>query len=301
MTTLIDDYLQHLKIQLGLAHNTIDSYRRDLAEFQAVSQLADLTEAKPAVLSAYLKRLVTAGRKPSTIARKISSLRRFYAHLLSQKLIESNPTSGLSAPRIARYHPGHLTVQEVDRIIEAIDTGKLVGLRDRAGVELLYGCGLRISELAHLKLTDIEFEAGFVRVWGKGNKQRLVPLGGCAKSAVEGWIAKMPEVLDRDKSELLFPSRRGRPFSRVGVWKIVKKLAQQAGITKTVTPHTFRHSFATHLIDGGADLRVVQEMLGHADISTTQIYTTLDREYLIAEHKRYHPRESVHRPPGEGS
>jgi len=298
MTSLVDDYLQHLKIQRGLADNTIDSYRRDLAEFAIRSNLAKLTKAKPTDMSIYLKSLVNGGRKPSTIARKISSLRRFYSYLCSQKTIASNPTSGLSAPKIARYHPSHLSVEEIGRVIDFIDINKRNGKRNRALVELLYGCGLRISELSHLKLTDIEFEAGFVRVLGKGNKQRLVPLGDCARAAVEAWLTEVPNNNDGVGEELLFSSRQGRPLSRVGLWKIIKKLAQQAGITKTVTPHTFRHSFATHLIDGGADLRVVQEMLGHADISTTQIYTTLDREYLIAEHKRYHPRESASNPSG---
>lgn len=301
MTSLIDDYLQHLRIQRGLADNTIDSYRRDLLEFSTGSKLADLTRARPADMAIYLKLLVNGGRKPSTIARKISSLRRFYAYLCSQKTIASNPTSGLSAPKIARYHPSHLTVDEVGRVIDSIDINKRNGKRNRALIELLYGCGLRISELSHLKLTDIEFEAGFVRVLGKGNKQRLVPLGDCARAAVEVWLTEAPNILNGVGVELLFSSRQGRPLSRVGIWKIVKKLALQAGITKTVTPHTFRHSFATHLIDGGADLRVVQEMLGHADISTTQIYTTLDREYLIAEHKRYHPRESAGNASGPAS
>ncbi|MCP4685822.1 MAG: tyrosine-type recombinase/integrase, partial [bacterium] len=231
------------------------------------------------------------GRKPATLARKLSSVKHFFKYLQETSHIQANPAQAYRAPKIARYHPDYLSVAEIESIIKAAEQSGPRAKRDRAIIELLYGCGLRISELAELNLSQIEFEAGFVKVLGKGDKQRLVPLGEYAHEALDGYLELSDQNRRSLNSSLVFPNRIGKPFSRAGLWKIVRKLVLRAGISKKVTPHTFRHSFATHLLEGGADLRTVQEMLGHADISTTEIYTRIDREYIIAEHRKHHPRE----------
>jgi integrase/recombinase XerD len=294
LRAVIEDYLQHLKLERGLAENTLVSYRRDLAEF--AGRVGDIEPGRIGLGAAtdFLRYLTTADRKPATIARKISSLKQFFAYLYDRHLVAANPFQGVSAPRISRYHPHYLSPEEIGQIIAAVDTRTWTGKRDRAVLELLYGSGLRISELISLKHSDIEFEAGFIRVAGKGGRHRLVPLGQYARQAVEAYLDEPQPRPDR-KGEYVFTNRSGRKISRVGLWKTVRKYVALAGITKKVSPHTFRHSFATHLLEGGADLRVVQEMLGHADISTTQIYTSIDRDYIVAEHKKYHPRELARR------
>ncbi len=291
MTPLVEDYLQHLILERGLSVNTVVSYRRDLLGFLNSGNHKDVLKITPAQVSAWVGAMTTSGRKAATIARKLSALKQFYNYLLDNNLIKANPVTPFSAPKIARYHPHYLMPEEIERIIEAADSKTTAGARDRAIIEMLYGSGLRISELIELKLRDIEFEAGFVRVLGKGNKQRLVPLGDCAAQALENYFRARESGKRPVASNFVFLNKLGGKFSRTGLWKIVRKLVAKAGITRRVTPHTFRHSFATHMLEGGADLRIVQEMLGHADISTTQIYTTIDRDYIIAEHKKYHPRE----------
>ncbi len=287
----IEDFLQHLRLERGLSANTIDAYRNDLLEFAQVVKLKGPGELSPRLMNAYLSHLTTAGRKPATIARKVSSIRRFSARLHESGTLSTDPIQAFRAPKISRYHPDYLSPDEICSMIEAIDTSGPSGLRDRMILELLYGCGLRLSELINLRMQDIEFEAGFVRVIGKGDKQRLVPLGELARRAIGDYLSGEKIVDSGPDSSYLVRTNRKKRFSRTGLWKLIKRCTVRAGIVKRVTPHTFRHSFATHLLDGGADLRMVQEMLGHADISTTQIYTTLDREYLVAEHRRYHPRE----------
>jgi integrase/recombinase XerD len=291
MTQHTEDFLQYLRLERGLSANTVQAYRSDLAEFVKVTKIGRPSELTSRLMNTYLSFLTNAGRKPATIARKVSSVRQLSARLYETGVLAGDPILAFRAPRIARYHPDYLSPTEVASIIEATDPAAASGRRDRMILELLYGCGLRLSELINLRIQDIEFEAGFVRVTGKGDKQRLVPLGDIARQAIEDYLSR--EKLDDtgpDSSYLVRTNRKKR-FSRTGLWKLIRRCAARAGVTKRVTPHTFRHSFATHLLDGGADLRMVQEMLGHADISTTQIYTTLDREYLIAEHRRYHPRE----------
>ncbi len=294
MTTLptaIEDYLGWLKLERGLSANSIAAYKRDLYEFARLNAGTAVEKVTAQTAAAYLKQLGQLGRKPTTVARKISALKRFFGYLVDSATIKENPLGGLAAPRLSRYHPHYLSPREIEQMITAIDLTARNGRRDRMILELLYGSGLRISELLDLQLGDIEFEAGFIRVTGKGNKQRLVPLGGYAREAVEQYLATAPDKQAPGDINYLLHNRVGKRMSRVGLWKIIKKLVARAGITKPVSPHTLRHSFATHLLEGGADLRVVQEMLGHADISTTQVYTTIDRDYIIAEHRKYHPRE----------
>lgn len=287
----IEDFVGHLKLERGLSSNSLMAYRSDLvelAEFLGGKKPPD--RVAMADINQFFAQLVSLGRRPSTLARKVSSVRHFFAYLVERGLMPENPAVAYRAPRISRYHPDYLSVTEIEKIINTASRGAKEPERDTAIVEILYGCGLRISELANLKTTDIEFEAGFLRVLGKGDKQRLVPLGKFARDAIQRYLDSSSKGR-RGDGNLVFVNRQGRRISRVGLWKIIKRLVSKAGITKQVTPHTFRHSFATHLIEGGADLRTVQEMLGHADISTTEIYTRIDRDYIIAEHRKYHPRE----------
>lgn len=290
---LIDEYLMHLKLERGLTDNSIVSYRNDINEFMQLNIKCSLFKISRQHITDFIDTLSKSERKPATIARKISSLKQFYNFLVEMYpvKIKKNPFLAISAPKILRYHPSYLSPDEIEKIINSIDVSKKNGLRNRTIIEVLYGCGLRISELINLSESDIEFEAGFIKVTGKGNKQRLVPLGGCAKTSIEQYIEYKEKQKFKEKSNFLIANRIGGQISRVGLWKVVRSIISIAQISKQVTPHTFRHSFATHLLEGGADLRIVQEMLGHADISTTQIYTTIDRDYIIAEHKKYHPRE----------
>ncbi|MCX6835468.1 MAG: tyrosine recombinase XerD [candidate division Zixibacteria bacterium] len=290
--TAIEDFLQSLKLERGLSANSISAYRSDLNELAISLAIEAPTSAKAADLNKYFNYLAGLGRKPATLARKLSAAKRFFEYLIERGAIKQNPAAGYRAPKIARYHPDYLSVQEIERILAAADLDPKLALRDRAMIELLYGCGLRISELLDLKIGCLEFEAGFVKVTGKGNKQRLVPLGKFADEAVKKFLDSPERAgFPGDSSRYLLVNGRGKRLSRVGLWKAIKRLVIRAGITKTVTPHTFRHSFATHLLAGGADLRAVQEMLGHADISTTEIYTQVDQGYIVAEHRRHHPRE----------
>ena len=207
-------------------------------------------------------------------------------------MISENPFEFARVPRISRYHPDYLTIDEIKSILEKPDLKSKNGTRDIAMLELLYGAGLRISELIDLKLSAVYDEVGFLKIAGKGNKERLVPYGRYARAAVEKYLMEVRENLKQvAQSDILFLSSRNRKFSRVGVWKIIRKYVLQAGIGKKVTPHTFRHSFATHLLEGGADLRTVQELLGHSSITTTQIYTQVDKDYLLSVHRDFHPRE----------
>ncbi len=292
MKTAIEDFLQHLKLELGLAQNSISAYRTDLLELARQYPNTRPSKITPSDLNNYFGELASRGRRPATLARKVSAVRRFFGHLQERGEVRKNPTAGYRAPKLARYHPDYLSVGEIEQILEACQFDPKLAVRDRAMIEVLYGCGLRISELSGLRVGDIEFEAGFIKVIGKGNKQRLVPLGEFARQAIERYL----DDPTRQKqpgggSQPIFVNRSGVALSRVGLWKVVRKLVLRAGIAKSVTPHTFRHSFATHLLAGGADLRTVQEMLGHADISTTEIYTQIDQGYIVAEHRRHHPRE----------
>lgn len=287
----IEDFLGYLRLERGLAGNTVNAYRSDLRAFQASLKSISFQSVKSRQVNEYFSKLIRVGLKPATISRKISSLKHFFDFLVGEKVRTDNPAEGFAAPKITRYHPDYLSPEDIASIIEKAGEKSSSGIRDRLIIEMLYGCGMRLSELIHLQWSNIEFEAGFVLVTGKGSKQRLVPLGVCARKA----LLRQQEDQDSrnliNSSLLVLPNRSGQLFSRAGVWKIVQRLVAAAGISRRVSPHTFRHSFATHLLEGGADLRIVQEMLGHADISTTEIYTRIDRDYIIAEHRKYHPRE----------
>ncbi len=288
----VEDYRQYLELEKGLSENTLNAYVRDIVEFKTLFSLKDNLTVSHRVITDYLSKLNSRNRRPASIARKISALRNFYRYLSESGLVESNPFEFARVPRISRYHPDYLSVSELEKILNQPDTSKSSGIRDQAMLELLYGTGMRISELMNLPIAAVYDEIGFIKVTGKGNKERLVPFGQYARRAVERYLTEVREPLKKvSQSDILFLSRFGRPFSRVGIWKVIKKHALKAGIAKKVTPHTFRHSFATHLIEGGADLRTVQELLGHSSITTTQIYTQVDREYLLSVHRDFHPRE----------
>ena len=292
----INDYLQFQELERGLSPNSLASYRCDIVEFARLFKISTDYEIPHRAVNDYIVRLNNLNRRPSSIARKISALRNFYKYLHDRELVRQNPFEFARVPKISRYHPDYLTVDEVTRILSQPDPGGRNGLRDRAMLEMLYGTGMRISELLNLRLSAVYDEIGFIKVVGKGNKERLVPYGHYAHQAVDKYLTEIREkVRGTTQSDILFLSNRNQRLSRVGVWKIIKKYAAKACIAKTVTPHTFRHSFATHMIEGGADLRTVQELLGHASITTTQIYTQVDKEYLLSVHREYHPRERISR------
>ena len=289
VSRLLEDFRLYLLAERGLARNSVDAYLRDIIQFLDFKGKVP-SEIIPQDISEYLINLRDSGLMPRSVARKLSSIRVFFKYLFAEGLIPSDPSELIEIPSLPTYVPVVLEVYEIEKILSVIDTSTPIGIRDLACVETIYGCGLRISELLSLRLEDIFLEDEFVRVLGKGGKERLVPLGKRAKRAILEYLEKGRPFLEKKKSPLLFLSKSGKKISRMGFWKRVKKYTDMAGIKKKVTPHTFRHSFATHLLEGGADLRAVQIMLGHSDISTTQIYTHVSREYLREIVKSFHPR-----------
>lgn len=288
----IGDYLQYLELECGLSVNSLAAYEGDIREFREFFRILEDYNVSHRTVNEYIAKLNDLNRKPSSIARKLSSMRSFYRFLHEKGQVSENPFEYARAPRISRYHPDYLTVEEVRRLLDQPDLNRGSGIRDNAILELLYGTGMRISELISLRISAVYDEIGFIKITGKGNKERLVPYGRYSREAVERYLTAAREHLRKSvQSDILFLSNRKRKFSRVGIWKIIKKYAVLAGVMKRVTPHTLRHSFATHMIEGGADLRIVQELLGHTSITTTQIYTQVDRDYLLSIHREFHPRE----------
>jgi len=284
---------EHFLISEGDELNTIRSYRYDMQQFMQYCAMHDhdILRANTAQIRGFIHALSDAGLHATSINRKISSIKAFYRYLVFSGTIENNPAADLELLKVGRTLPQVLSIEEVTALIEAADEGTSLGLRDRACMELLYGAGLRISELLGLKVQDMDIEHRFLSVIGKGSKQRIVPFGKKAAAAVERYITLgRSAILKNRSSPFVILNVRGRKLSRMGFLKILKKYRIKAGITKRVTPHMFRHSFATHLLEAGADLRAVQELLGHADITTTQIYTHIDREYLKEIYKEHHPR-----------
>jgi integrase/recombinase XerD len=289
---IADQFLHHLRVEKGLAKNTIESYSRDMMKFFGFLEAKSLSPLD--VSEADLMDFISSLAGPlsiRSIARAISSLKAFYRFLVSEEKIKTNPARLLSAPKLPRRLPGVLSRREVERLLSQPDVSNSRGQRDRAMLELLYATGLRVSELVGLKIPNINLEAGFVRTVGKGSKERMVPVGAKALEAIRDYLAHgRPALLKRKTSFFLFITPRGKPMTRQGFWKIIKRYGLKAGIRKELTPHSLRHSFASHLLEYGADLRSVQIMLGHADISTTQIYTHVTRERLKQIHEKYHPR-----------
>jgi len=292
-------YLQFVKVEKGLAKNSTLSYENDLNRYLTFigrdCKLSDIGGVTLHHIEQFLDELAELELSPGTIARNISSIRSFHEFAVVEGIAEANPAELIDLPKKAQKLPEVLTVAEVQKIIDKADRTSDAGIRDAAILETLYATGMRVSELTSLELDNLFFEIGFIRVIGKGNKERLVPVGNHAQQAIEHFIEtsrkRFADANNRSKSEnKLFINQRGGPLSRMSIWNIVNKYAERAEIEKNVYPHIFRHSFATHLLEGGADLRAVQEMLGHSSIITTEIYTHVDRSLLHQVHKQFHPR-----------
>lgn len=291
-TDTLDAFIDHLWLEDGLAKNTLESYRADLSQFASwLSQnKLSLLDASQSNIQQYLA-VKFPYSKPRSIGRLIASMRRFYRYCLREHLLEVDPTLQIDSPKLPRSLPKSLNEQEVEDLLDAPDTSEPIGLRDRAMLELLYASGLRVSELVTIKVTEVSTQDGVVRVTGKGSKTRLVPMGEEAADWIIRYLKHArPEILQRKMSDALFVTNRAAAMTRQAFWYLIKRYAIQAGIQKPMSPHVLRHAFATHLLNHGADLRVVQMLLGHSDISTTQIYTHVARERLKNLHSVHHPR-----------
>jgi len=288
----LDDYIQHLRVERGLSRNTVDGYARDLVRFGAwlADERTSLAEVEEARVAGYLVTLSQEGLSARTQARALSSIRGLFRFLVQEGRQRRDPTELLEGPRLLRKLPNVLNRDEVLRLLEAPKGTKPNRVRDRAMLHTMYAAGLRVSELVDLDLGDVNLDEGFVSALGKGNKRRIVPIGAYARLAMTEYLSEVRPKWARPASRACFVTARGKAMTRQGFWGVVKKYARAAGITKAISPHKLRHSFATHLLAGGADLRSVQTMLGHADISTTQIYTHVTGDHLRKMHERYHPR-----------
>lgn len=294
--SLLGRFLDHLILDKGLSSNTCSAYRNDLLRFLSFLQergIDDISQSRTQDVRDLVVLMSDVGMANSTLARNITSIRMFYRYLLGEEILENDPTAHVEVPKRGGRLPIVLEIHEVERLLEQPDLSKSKGLRDKSMLEFMYATGVRVSELVGLNQSDIMEKEGLARVLGKGSKERIVPVGDVAVFYVRRYCQAVRATLAKKglSGDTLFLNMRGQPLTRVAVWKILKSYVLQAGISKNVSPHTLRHSFATHLLEGGADLRSVQEMLGHADISTTQIYTHLDREYLKEVIQTFHPRE----------
>ncbi|HKU38160.1 MAG TPA: site-specific tyrosine recombinase XerD [Polyangiales bacterium] len=288
----IDAYLDHLRVERGLGSKTLEAYASDLTRFtQLLAALGStVAAADNGTFHAVLLKQAERGLSARSQARFLSSLRGFYKYLVEERILPRNPLELVEAPRLSRKLPNLLSQREVQQLLEAPDPSDPRGLRDTAMLYTMYAAGLRVSEVVSLGLGDVDLRAGVVAAFGKGRKRRLVPLANPARAAIEAYLAQVRGQWSRPLEKCLFVTQRGGGMTRQAFWKIIKRYGRVAGIAKNLTPHMLRHSFATHLLQGGADLRVVQTLLGHADIATTQIYTHVGADHLRDMHKRYHPR-----------
>lgn len=293
---LIDEFAQFLQLEKSLSENSIEAYLHDvnkLCEFLVINnEIEDLRQCNANSLRAFVYWLNSFGIAATSQARILSGLRSFFDFLQREEYITENPTENIDLPSCARHIPEVLSIDEIDRMIQSIDYSKAEGQRNRAIIETLYSCGLRVSELVDLRISNIMAEHGYLRVIGKGNKERLVPMSNKAIREIRGYFEQTRNHLSIKKGseDIVFLNRRGNQLTRVMIFLIIKQAAEQAGITKNISPHTFRHSFATHLVDGGANLRAVQDMLGHESITTTEIYTHINKRHLHDTIMRFHPR-----------
>lgn len=292
ISDLIEQFINYMRIERGVSENTIEAYSRDLrglADFLEKKEVS-LKEIDINILTEYVSQLSKRLSKRS-LARNISAIRTFFKFLTLEGIIKDNPSRFLEVPKISKTLPGILNEHEIELLLNQPLINTPIGLRDKAMIELLYATGVRVSELVNLRLSDLDLNIGYIKVMGKGAKERFVPIGERAINILKEYIKKVRSKFDKERgSPYLFLNNRGKPFSRQGFWKMLREYAKKAGIKKKITPHIIRHSFATHLLKNGADLRSVQMMLGHSDISTTQIYTHIDRSYLKEVYNRYHPR-----------
>lgn len=294
MRELLDKYLNHLLIERGIAQNTLEAYGRDLSRFMLIVQeqgVRDLRQVVPSVVIEYLVRVKNEGLSANSMNRSLAALRSFYKFLLREKLIDETPLANIDLAKVWMRLPDTISKEEMNLILAQPGGETAVARRDSAMLELLYATGIRVSELTGLMMNSINWQVGFLVVMGKGSKERIVPVGKKAYDCTKLYIEQArPQLMRNRSTDVLFLNRFGNKFTRQGVWKIIAGYAQKSGLLKKVHPHTFRHSFASHLLEGGADLRTVQVMLGHADISTTQIYTHITRDRLKEIHKKFHPR-----------
>ena len=290
----LERFEDHLSVEKGSSPRTSEAYLRDVSRFATFCLTRGATapaSASAKILREYVYHLKDLGLSPSSIRRNVSAVRSYFRFMVGEGELVRDPSERLEAPKRWRTLPEVLTVDEADKLLAAPSLDEPLAFRDRAMLELAYGAGLRVSEWISLSTRDVQMDDHLLRVFGKGSKERLVPIGRKAIAAVAIYVRELRPRLEKGKGRgILFLNARGEPLSRMGAWKILRKYVDVAGITKPVSPHTLRHSFATHLLEGGADLRAVQEMLGHSDISTTQIYTHVDREFLRSVHRQYHPR-----------
>ena len=295
MKEIIQAFIHYLSAERGLAKNTLASYQMDLNQYIAYLKTQGITalhETNKNDILGFLMQLQKNGRAPATISRRLAALKALYRFMHNENMIGSDPTANLESPRLNQRLPQVLTFEEVEILLNQPQIADAAGQRDKAMLELLYATGIRVSELVSLNLQDVNLEMGFIRCFGKGSKERIVPLGSVAIKYVKNYLERSRPKLTKNKKEerALFVNQHGRRLTRQGFWKIIKKYARQGKIGKPITPHTLRHSFATHLLENGADLRSVQEMLGHADITTTQIYTHLTKSRIKDVYSQTHPR-----------
>lgn len=286
---ILDAYSYYLRMERALSPNTVSAYTSDVENLMEIEKTPPLEMTSDDIID-YFERCSDLLSKRSQ-ARLLSSFRSFFDFLILEGERKDNPCDRVDSPKLGRYLPEVLSIEEVEAILESVPLNTWNGLRDRAILEVLYGCGLRVSELCTLKISHCYFDEGFVRIIGKGNKERLVPIGAPAVDAVREYLASRPVPASSEVEDILFLNRFGKPLSRVSVFKMIKTQAALAGITKEISPHTFRHSFATHLVEGGADLRIVQEMLGHESVLTTEIYTHIDSSSWQSSILSHHPRK----------
>ena len=294
----IDDYVNFIRVEKSLSGNSVSAYKHDI---EMLMEYADSVGVEPenitmSQIQEFLNHVDELGLNKRTQARILSGIRGFYKYLMIEEVIDIDPTELIEGPKIGRKLPEVLTITEIDNIEATFDLGKPEGQRNKAIAETLYSCGLRVSELINLRITDLFFDQNFIRVIGKGNKERLVPVGAKAIKEINLYLSNrnsVTQTIKSDSENIIFLNRRGSKLTREMVFTIIKKHAKLAGIKKNISPHTFRHSFATHLVEGGADLRAVQEMLGHESIQTTEVYTHLDKEFLRDTILRFHPRSNI--------
>ncbi|WP_338776909.1 site-specific tyrosine recombinase XerD [Metabacillus sp. FJAT-52054] len=295
MNDQLKDFIHYMVVERGLSHNTVVSYERDLKNylrFWAGQELDSLNKVSRVHIIHFLKMLKESGKSSKTIARHIASIRAFHQFLLRERAVDQDPSVHIETPQVERTLPKVLSLEEVEKLMDTPLMNSPFGYRDKAMLELMYATGIRVSEMTELNLADVHLEMGFIRCFGKGSKERIVPIGRTAAGAIHDYLEKGRVKLAsrKETTDALFLNHHGKRITRQGFWKNLKKISLEAGIQKELTPHTLRHSFATHLLENGADLRAVQEMLGHADISTTQIYTHVTKTRLKDVYQQFHPR-----------
>jgi integrase/recombinase XerD len=293
MSDLVEQFLDYLTVERGLAKNTIESYRRDLLKFEAFLESKKIPAEKASRhdIQKFLLKIKDSGLASGSVARNLVAIKVFYKFLVRERFIKDDPASVLDTPKLWKKLPDVLTIDEIKKLMDAPDVKKWLGVRDKAALELMYATGMRVSEVVNLKVVGLNLDLGFVRCKGKGQKERIVPIGKTASKILTTYMQKIrPKLLKGKDAQEVFITRLGRKMSRQSFWKIIKRYIASANIKKRITPHTLRHSFATHLLERGADLRVVQELLGHANIATTQVYTHINKDRLKSIHAKYHPR-----------